>query len=325
MFLVQLLLLAAIGAGQQEKQDQCQAEDCAETLLVQLSLSTQPREPPAASKERDLVFTHVPYNFGHTIEQVAFAGSGNMGVYASAQIIVDGSPLPVETKFDMLQASMQPQGEIWGHMNPALHGISNVTGCPLYYTPPKHWPKDLADWYFAGKQTFGVLRDPYERLVAQFRGNIPGYGGAFPNHDACDVDAAVRKMLQRYMAGDVYAEDCTYVPQAEYFDPPHGITVPVDNRIFPTSANDVLAEHGYTNMNIATGDIMHVSGCPEVWPGDLSCDTKKLIREVYARDFELLCKHFGYCDAGENVCLTEVPEMCPSNMSQKIASATYCA
>ena len=61
-----------------------------------------------------------------------------------------------------------------------------------------------------------------------------------------------------------------------------------------------------------------------MWPGDLSCDTKKLIREVYARDFDLLCKHFGYCDAGENVCLTEVPEMCPSNMSQKIASATYC-
>ena len=120
----------------------------------------------------------------------------------------------------------------------------------------------------------------------------------FPNHDACDVDSAVRKILQRYMAGDVsrrllniffdcsssivgesykvilvrpsttaevYAEDCTYVPQAEYFDSPYGITVPVDNRKFPTSANDVLAEHGYTNMHIATGDIMHVSGCPEAW------------------------------------------------------------
>ena len=173
MFLVQLLLLASIGAGQQD-----QADECAETLLVQLSLSTQPREPPAAT-ERDLVFTHVPYNFGHTIEQVAFAGSGHIDVYASAQIIVDGSPMPVEKKFDMLQASMQPQGEIWGHMNPALHGTSNVTGCPLFYTPAKHWPKDLADWYFAGKKTFGVLRDPYERLVAQFRGNIPGYGGAF--------------------------------------------------------------------------------------------------------------------------------------------------
>ena len=98
-------------------------------------------------------------------------------------------------------------------------------------------------------------------------------------------------------------------------------------KLGPTAVPFYTSVLGLRTQSRKKGTLL-IKGCrgtKEVWPGDLSCDTKKLIREVYARDFELLCKHFGYCDAGENVCLTEVPEMCPSNMSQKIASATYCA
>ena len=117
----------------------------------------------------------------------------------------------------------------------------------------KHWPEEIAKWYFAEKKIFGMLRDPYERLVAFFRGNYPGYGGNYPEEQrTCDVDAAVRKMMLRYMAGDIYAEGCTFLPQAEYFDAPFGITLAVDNRWFPDSANDLLAEHGYTNIHVAT-------------------------------------------------------------------------
>ena len=36
--------------------------------------------------------------------------------------------------------------------------------------------------------------------------------------------------------------------------------------------------------------------------------------QVYHRDFDLLCKEFGYCDPTENVCLTRVPEMCPPQL-----------
>ena len=40
-------------------------------------------------------------------------------------------------------------------------------------------------------ERFGVLRDPYERLVAQFRGSYPGYGGDWgPERLTCEVDTA---------------------------------------------------------------------------------------------------------------------------------------
>eukprot|EP00434_Breviolum_minutum_P010395 symbB.v1.2.009169.t1/scaffold579.1/size184598/3 len=77
-------------------------------------------------------------------------------------------------------------------------------------------------------------------------------------------------------------------------------------------------------MHIETADIMHVEGCNQVWAGDLSCETKALVRKVYARDFELLCHYFGYCDVHENTCLQMVPDMCPTNLTAKKLTATYC-
>lgn len=68
-----------------------------------------------------------------------------------------------------------------------------------------------------------------------------------------------------------------------------------------------------------------MEGCNHVWAGDLSCETKALVRQVYARDFELLCSHFGHCDVHENVCLELVPDMCPGNLAAKQLQGTYCA
>eukprot|EP00913_Durusdinium_trenchii_P024188 g22710.t1 len=114
-----------------------------------------------------------------------------------------------------------------------------------------------------------ILRDPYERLVAQFRGT---YRLEHPEL-LCDVDAGVKMMLQNYLAevqaGNPWAENCNYLPQAEFFDQPFGGTIFVDNRHFPDSMNE---------------------------------------------DFELLCKHFGYCDRNESICLKRVPEMCPPQL-----------
>lgn len=42
-----------------------------------------------------MVFAHVPYNFGHTIEKVAFAGSGHERLYLEGQLIVEGLTLEV--------------------------------------------------------------------------------------------------------------------------------------------------------------------------------------------------------------------------------------
>eukprot|EP00435_Cladocopium_sp_Y103_P051505 s1111_g16.t1 len=291
------------------------ALETGDTNLKALSELKMTQEP--LQDTEDVVFMHIPYNFGHTIEKVAFLPESQDPVqrhiaYTVAWAMVENETLAVDDRLAKLQAQIGPSGRIWGRMHPALHQISNVTGCPLYFTPGKYWPQDVAERYFQQGQRFGLLRDPYERLVAMFRGDLGDYGGGWGwQRLLCEVDSAIKKKMEDIISGTLspFAEDCTFVPQAEFFDGPHGITHPVDNRYFPLSANEFLKDHGHASMHIDAGDIMHVEGCNHVWAGDLSCETKALVRQVYARDFELLCTHFGHCDVHENVCLEMVQDM----------------
>merc|ERR1719277_347649 len=130
--------------------------------------------------------------------------------------------------------------------------------------------------------------------------------------------------MKDYLAGNIYSGGCAFVPAAEYFDGPYGISLPLDSRFFPGTANKMFAERGFQDFYIKDEDVLHVSGCNEVWPGDLDCETKAMVKQVYARDFDLLCKHFGYCDKEENSCVSTVAEMCPSHLAEKRRNATRC-
>mmetsp|Transcript_166324 Transcript_166324/g.404111 ORF Transcript_166324/g.404111 Transcript_166324/m.404111 type:complete len:322 (-) Transcript_166324:50-1015(-) len=243
--------------------------------------------PPIGS--RDLAMAYLPYNFGHTVAKVALSHGIKWGDCGERE----GSAATCIGKMK-----------------------SDVTGCDLMYTPGKYWPKDLAQRYFGNRTVFGILRDPYERMVAQFRGS--GYAKDPHLHAICDVNTAVKAMMRDYLeevkAGKPYAANCNKLPQAEFFDQPYGATIAVDNRHFPLSANELLMEHGYSDLLIQTEEVDHVSGCDHVWAGDLDSEAKALVRQVYGRDFELLCKHFGYCDTLEDTCITTVPGMCPSQL-----------
>merc|ERR1712137_798846 len=98
-----------------------------------------------------------------------------------------------------------------------------------------------------------------------------------------------------------------------FFDAPFGIDIAVDNRRFPESSNELFQEHGYP-WHIGAQDCLHVSGCDQIWAADLDCEAKALVKKVYARDFELLCEKFGYCNDDESVCITGVPQMCPDSL-----------
>ena len=109
----------------------------------------------------DLAFFHVPYNFGRTVEKVALLGPGHKGdpyhqfapVPEAPVVTAEDAPKPI------------PGGQLWGLHYPKLTEKNNVTGCQHGYTPPKYWSKSLYDEYFGDKHSFGMLRDPYERLV----------------------------------------------------------------------------------------------------------------------------------------------------------------
>mmetsp|Transcript_53113 Transcript_53113/g.151337 ORF Transcript_53113/g.151337 Transcript_53113/m.151337 type:complete len:295 (+) Transcript_53113:65-949(+) len=272
-----LIALAPLVAALSQTEEQID-EDAQSSFLIQQQLAPFAEEsyqPRWIGTARNLAMAYVPYNFGFTVAH----------------------SLPLEQ---------------WGPLSPVGQEVSSVTGCPLMYTPGKHWPKEAAERYFGNRTVFGILRDPLERLVAQFRGS--GKWDVPAEHAACDVNAGVKKLLQDYNAsGNPYWKECRLLPQAEFFDMPYGITEPIDNLRFPTSANEMLEAHGYS-IHIEQKDIRHVSGCDDKWAGDLDADTRRLAQDIYTRDYELLCQHFRYCEAGESRCLQHVHGMCPEQL-----------
>jgi len=284
------------------------------------ALRAQPERPGGrGAGGRDLVLMHVPYNFGHTVEMEAllpFIPNFNKGVNGKDKTASGFTMMNVT--WPMVQAwkfLKGPGAEVWGHFHPDLQGINKVSGCPNYFTPPKHWPKELAEKYFGNRTIFGMLRDPYERLNSIFRGGFSDYGGSYPEFfKTCDVNGAVKQMMKEYIdKNDHFHAGCTFLPQAEYFDGEYGIKLPIDNRRFPSHLNEVFKEHGY-KFKINTNNVAHVRGCDSTWSGDFDAETRALVKQVYKRDFELLCKTFNYCDDEESVCIPEVPYMCPVNL-----------
>jgi hypothetical protein len=270
---------------------------------------------------------HIPYNFGHTVEQVAFfpdfvgATEGVVVIQALLGGIGGDAPMSDPATIRAAMNTMKrPDGSVWGHLNPDLHQISNVTGCPLYYTPQKYWPQEIAQNYFNNGTVFGLLRNPAERLVAQFRGalEVMAVGGDYGSDwsleylEACDVNSAIKTLMRSLLTeGNRYRSDCAYLPQSEYFEGPYGITLPVNNEAFPSSMNQVFMDHGYSDSLISPDDIIHVSGCPQVWSADLDSETKSLIQQVYQADYDLICQHFGDCDPSADFCIHGVYMMCP--------------
>lgn len=286
------------------------------------------QKPPAAEhlpNHRDLAFVHIPFNLGNTLEAVATFGKGpdalkkfGMTFTFNQRPDADYFAKWAYTK-TMLGDRLQTMPQMWGPVNPDLAAISSA-GCNTFVTPPKFWPSGVAQAYFRNLTRFTIMRDPYERFVSIFRTfsahNGEMFGGFFaPYAKNCDANGAINAMLDRAMINK-YDHGCAYIPQSEYFEGEYGAQVIVDGRKFPYSLNSVLRDHHYDEMIIQPEDCMHVTGCSEVWAGSLTPGTKARIRAYYAKDFEILCATFGYCNYDENTCLENVPTMCPRALTK---------
>jgi len=288
--------------------------------LLQVRISSEAISPTRAKRgAQDLVFMHMPFNFGNTIEKVAmFPPSVSLEAGMLAM-----HTLAAAKSWDLVRNSTQPGGAVWVLLNPDLTVTSNVTQCPLFLTPPKYWPEDIAKKYIGNKKVLGVIRDPFERLVAQFRGGVQKSASDTPEGrdsfdrrtGVCnDVNKAVKDLLKKLKAsGDMFQGGCNNIPQSEFLEGPYGITVPIDNWRFPKSANEVFEQHGY-GWHIRKQDVLHVSGCEDSWSRDLDDETRSLVREVYAKDFDIICKSFGYCNFDEYTCIQGVHTMCPPSV-----------
>mmetsp|Transcript_42857 Transcript_42857/g.79903 ORF Transcript_42857/g.79903 Transcript_42857/m.79903 type:complete len:382 (-) Transcript_42857:77-1222(-) len=301
-------------------------------LLQRSQLLGRQRRPASWSPfQKDLALTHVPCTFGHSVEmaglQVPRSDLGGwLKVWESFK-----APTGKEALDLIRSASKSPEVPLWGMMDPVLRGVSNLTGCHLYYTPPKYLPRDIGQQYYGNKSAFTFLRDPYDRAVNDFRAQVFGLDSIFTRscrqntsfreghlereserylkwYRTCDVNSYLREELPKVMEGDIYRADCHFLPQAEYFENPFANTTAVDNRQIPDSFNALMVERGY--FNITMPSTLHNYVCNNISAYTLAEDVKVLIRKVYARDFDLICNLFGYCDREEVTCLGQIPNMC---------------
>lgn len=244
-----------------------------------------------------------------------------------------------EAQWRHIRHAVGPDGEIWGQINPDLRLYSKTTGCEMFYTPQSMWPEDLLTSYFGNKTVFGLLRNPYDRVVNEFRMQLMVYSSFFTGetrqnvskreghlekesepyltwYSTCDVNAWIKAELAKYKAGDHYRGNCHLLPQAEFFRGKYGISLALDTTRFPNSFDEAMEDHGY---DIRTqGWSGHNTDCA-VSAFSLDEEAMALVREVYAEDFELNCRLLGHCDARAKSCVCAVEGMCGD------APADYCA
>jgi hypothetical protein len=264
------------------------------------------------ANHKDLVFVHVPMNFGTAIALSAAVGSGSN--------LYDQMTMAAESGWSKVSKMVDTDNPVWGRFNPDLQGKSTF-GYPMYYTPSKYWPVDKKYPYFGNKRTFGILRDPYERILALFRTSISIYD-ASRGWDFRDDRRNCAEELNEWVKSNLkplvlhsteHPQNVDLHVQAGYFEGDNPIEEVLDMDSFPQSANELLQKHGY-NVSIGVDDMFHYHGCDDTFVDDLNAESKNLIEFYYARDFKLRCDKLGHCDKTKHHCVVQAPGMCPKRL-----------
>lgn len=203
-------------------------------------------------------------------------------------------------------------GDKWGKHHP---DISNQVeefrlGADCRRTPQSTWvdccfrqhvPPSLLSWHFDGRETFCVVRDPYERAISQLGFDIRFYSKYSAN--VTDLNRFITTELPRFKQLP-YLSDCHFLPQAAYVRGWDGDARKVDREQrsckhvlryenLAKDFNGLMEEKGYPyriDENKRNGHTNSPESCKSLRKEDLNAEARRLIEEVYRDDFEL----FGY-------------------------------
>jgi len=217
---------------------------------------------PAQQPSQALSFIHIPRTGGTSISECTVADSAGWGQYVQALNGKNGS-----------------------HMN-----------CFRKHVPPSASDSD----YYVGKNTFCVVRNPYDRLISE-------YGSDTKKHkkdaDVCSKDRMNQFLLNGLQQAlvDPIAEQCHYLPQAAYVydwkkdsgavdrSKQHCLNVLHFEPNLDETFNALMTKHGHTYrlQQEHRADGTRSIDCP-LTIDDLSVEVVELANKIYAADFELL-------------------------------------
>mmetsp|Transcript_46473 Transcript_46473/g.85150 ORF Transcript_46473/g.85150 Transcript_46473/m.85150 type:complete len:289 (-) Transcript_46473:129-995(-) len=174
------------------------------------------------------------------------------------------------------------RGLRWGcHMSFAGCTQSNAQ-CHPWHVPPSwmHQPN-----IYEGRDVFCVTRDPYERMLSEYR--------------YFDADCKPRRMnyqvkqwLEAYKRGDKELNGCHLVPQSEYVwgrDGRQWCQTILRLEDFPHALDSFMASRNLTLRNTHATKVQSNTGqCQRLHTSDFDAHNIQLINEIYHEDFERL-------------------------------------
>lgn len=199
-----------------------------------------------SKKENFLEFIHIPKNAGTTIENVANEGDVK-----------------------------------WGRFKPEHREHTSNRKCTYWHTPPKYFGEDS---YYNGDETFCIVRDPFERMVSEFK---------YRNTDkSTHTKENLNRWINEHLQPEYYingTKNCHFIPQHEYvYDDVGNKTC--DNILrFDSLTDDFNKLAKNHQLNIKLSDSRRDNVSPDsVSVKDLYEETRLKISKIYEKDFALL-------------------------------------
>jgi len=257
------------------------------------SLLAKQIEPP---KDGNLEFIHIPKNAGSSVR----AAGGAEGVKWSND----------EFREDEIHSDFGPELVIPDNVGPApILFVSPRRYCSWYHVPP-HMVRGEPNLY-TSKETFCVTRDPYDKIVSQYKyradsyhqGTPPGVAdrllplrGPLKKRDfitaewdctADDLNHFIKDAIAEWSGGTKFRDDCHFIPQSEYVWGPDGHKW-CDNVLrldeFPEAFDNLMKDHG-SPVRLLEERTNPSEHCENVTAEHLSAESRALIEDVYHDDF----------------------------------------
>lgn len=235
---------------------------------------------------QSLFFIHIPKNAGSTIETVGNTVGLKWGRFFFAEANFTGTGI----RSDGSVRYMPDSNFCSNHHIPPLLAFSRG------YNP------------YQDQNNFCVARDPYDRLVSDYRymaewaGNwrhpfywwFKMYRNGMDKRILCTregLNKFVKTTLMLYTSGETYVNDCHMVPQHEYIWRQDGerwcqIILPFEN--LTVEFNALMERNDCAARITNDGSTNSASNCPDLTADDLSDSVLQDLNDIYDEDFRRL-------------------------------------
>ena len=175
-------------------------------------------------------------------------------------------------------------GYEWGIYNKTTQKEKSNINCTHWHVPPKYM-KGVGKDYYKNSSTFCVLRNPYERIISEFkyinRGNKE-------NVTKENLNKYIHK-LPEIIKKNKFSQDCHLLPQYEYIYDDYGNRICDHILDFDNLGRDINALNSYYKLGLTKIDHSkkNTTSFSKLNKNDLDEKSLQIIKQLYKKDFEL--------------------------------------